>query len=160
MERGISILVWDQDDPLTVKRVTEAIEEYQSVVIPCSSAEVLLFAIQHETVDVVILNLQKPFERAFHLLSQIKTKVPQVEVIFVSRFDDEARWVWMEVIQRGAYEFLPKPVEVPELKRILVHAAEKHHPLKLRTRSPAESVKDLTVKGHRRKAASGGKEDQ
>ena len=91
MELGISILVWDQDDALTVKRVTEAIEEYQSLVIPCSSAEALLFAIQHKTVDLVILNLQKPFEKAFHLLSQIRTKAPQVEVIFVSRFDDEAR---------------------------------------------------------------------
>jgi len=102
----------------------------------------------------------KPFERAFHLLSQIKTKVPQVEVIFVSRFDDEARWIWIEVIQRGAYEFLPKPLEVPELKRLLVQAAQKHHPLKLRKRPPAESVKELAANGRRRKAASGGKEDQ
>src|SRR5262245_31316732 len=154
MERVLSILVWDQDDPLTVKRVTEAIEEHQSVVIPCSSAEALPFAIQHMTVDLVILNLQKPFERAFQVLSQIKTQAPEVEVIFVSRFDDEARWVWMEVIQRGAYEFLPKPLEVPELKRLLVQATEKHHPLKLRKRPPAESVKDLTAKGRKRKAAS------
>src|SRR5262245_4102261 len=161
MKRGVSILVWDQDDLLTVKRVTEAIEEYESVVIPCSSAAALLFTIQHKTVDVVILNLQKPFEKAFSLLSQIKAQAPQVEVIFVSRFDHEERWVWMEIIQRGAYEFLPKPLAVPELKRLLVQAAEKHHhPLKLRKRRPAESGKDLTAKGHRKKGASAGKEDR
>ena len=139
MEQAVSLLVWDQDDPLTAKKVTEAIEGYQSVVIPCSSAAVLLSAIQHKTVDVVILNLQKPFEKAFHLLAEIKTKAPHVEVIFVSRFDKEALWRWMEVIQRGAYEFLPKPLDVPGLKRLLVQVAEKHHPVKLRKRPAAEN---------------------
>jgi DNA-binding response OmpR family regulator len=89
MQHAVCILVWDLDDPLTVKRVTEAVEAYQSAVIPCSSAEGVLFAIQHKTVDVVILSLQKPFKKAFNLLSEIKTKASQVEVIFVSEFDDD-----------------------------------------------------------------------
>ena len=37
MEQSFSILVFDQDDPSTLKNVTEAIQEYQSVVLPCSS---------------------------------------------------------------------------------------------------------------------------
>jgi DNA-binding NtrC family response regulator len=155
MQQAVSILVWDQDDPLTVQRVAETIDEYQSVVIPCSSVEAILYTLQHKTVDVVILNLQKPFESTFHLLSEIKTKAPQVEVVFVSPFDDETRWVWIETIQRGAYEFLPKPLDLPELKRILVQATEKHHPLKLRKRPPAESVKDMTSKTRKRTASPG-----
>ena len=155
MQQNISILVLDQEDPLTAKKVTEAIEEYQSLVIPCSSAEAILFTIQHKTVDVVILNLQKPFENAFHLLSEIKAKAPHTEVIFVSKFDNEALWVWMEVIQHGAYEFLPKPLDLPELKRILVQATEKHHPVTLRKRPPADSVKDLTAKARKRTGSSG-----
>ena len=154
MQQNISILVLDLDDPFTAKKVTEAIEEYQSVVLPCSSAEAILFTIQHKTVDVVILNLQKPFEKAFHLLSEIKAKAPHAEVIFVSPFDDETRWIWIETIRRGAYEFLPKPLDLPELKRILVQATEKHHPMKLRKRPPAESVKDVTAKARERKAFS------
>lgn len=155
MQETVSILVWDQDDPLTVKRVTEAIEEYQSTVVPCSSPKAVLFTLQHKTVDVVILNLQKPFGNAFDLLSEIKTKAPNVEAIFVSPFDDETRWVWIEAIQRGAYEFLPKPLDLAELKRILVHATEKHHPVKLRKRPPAESLKDLPTKARKRKTSSG-----
>jgi DNA-binding NtrC family response regulator len=150
---GVSILVWDQDDPLTVKGVTEAIDEYQSVLIPCSSAEAILFNLQHKAVDVVILNLQKPFKDAFDLLSEIKTEAPQAEVIFVSPFDDETRWLWIEAIQRGAYEFLPKPLDLPELKRILVQATEKHHPMKLLKRPPAESWRDVTAR--KRKGSSG-----
>ena len=80
----------------------------------------------------MVLNLQKPFEQAFRFLSEIKTKAPKVEVIFVSPFDEEARWVWIEAIQRGAYEFLPKPLDLGDLKRILVQVTEKHHPIKLR----------------------------
>ena len=140
MEQAVSILVWDQDDPLTVKEVAEAMQEYQSVVIPCSSAKAIVFTIQHKTVDVVILSLQEPFENAFDLLSEIKTKAPQVEVIFVSPFNDETLPVWMETIQRGAYEFLPKPLDLLELNHLLVRATEKHHPVKLRKRPPAESV--------------------
>ena len=154
MSETIAILVLDQDDPLTAKRVTEAIDDYQSVVIPCSSPEAILFTIQHKTVDVVILSLQQPFEKAFHLLSAIKATAAQVEVIFVSRFDDETLWIWTEAIRRGAYEFLPKPLDLRELKRILIQVTEHHHPLKLRKLPPAASIKDLTPKAHKRKAFS------
>jgi DNA-binding NtrC family response regulator len=150
MEQSFSILVFDQDDPSTLKNVTEAIQEYQSVVLPCSSGEAVLFAIQHRAVDAVILNLQKPFEQAFRFLAQIKTKAPKVEVIFVSPFDDETRWLWIEAIQRGAYEFLPKPLDLLELKRILIQATEKHHPVKFRKLPPAESVKDLTTRARKK----------
>jgi len=145
MEQSFSILVFDQDDPSTLKNVTEAIQEYQSVVLPCSSAEAVLFAIQHRAVDAVILNLQKPFEQAFRFLAQIKTKAPKVEVIFVSPFDEETRWPWIEAIQRGAYEF-----DLLELKRNLLQATEKHHPVKFRKFPPAESMKDLTAKARKR----------
>jgi DNA-binding NtrC family response regulator len=132
--------------------VAEAIEAYQSVVITCLSAEALLFTLQRRRVDVVILSLQKPFEEAFHLLNKIKTNASQAEVIFVSEFDDETRWIWMEAIQCGAYEFLPKPLDLSELQRILVQATERHHPVKFRKRPPAQSVKDLTSAAHKGKA--------
>jgi hypothetical protein len=53
-------------------------------------------------------------------------------------FDDETRWVWIETIQSRAYEFLPKSLDLPELKRIFVQATE-NHPMKLQKRPPAES---------------------
>ena len=151
LPQAVSILVWDQDDPWTVHKVGEAVEEYQSIVKPCSSAAGLLSTLQHKAVDVVILNFQKPLENAFQLLSEIQAKAPQVEVIFVAPFDDdETRWLWTETIQRGAYEFLPKPLDPPELNRVLVQAIEKHHPMQPRKRPPAESVRDMTPKARKR----------
>ena len=154
MEQPVSVLILDQDDALTARKVAEALEEYQSVVIPCSSPEALLFTVQHKSVDVVILSLQKPFEQTFHLLSEMKTKAPRVDVIFISKFDPETLWIWVEAIRRGAYEFLPKPLDLPELKCILVQATAKHHPLKLRKRPPAESIKGVTAKAQKRKPSS------
>ena len=156
MPQAVSILIWDQEDPWTAHTVAEAIQEYQSIVIPCSSAAAILFTLQHNTVDVVILDLQKPLQDTFQLLSQIQAKAPHVEVIFVSRFDDdETRWAWTETIRRGAYEFLPKPLDPLELSRVLVQATEKHHPIQLRKRPPAASVRDLTAKARKAKASSG-----
>jgi DNA-binding response OmpR family regulator len=77
MPQAVSILVWDQDDPWTVHRVAKAIEEYQSVVIPCSSAAAVLFTLQHKTVDAGILNLQKPLQDTFQLLSEIQAQAPK-----------------------------------------------------------------------------------
>jgi DNA-binding NtrC family response regulator len=156
LPQAVSILVWDQDDPCTVHKVGEAVEEFKSVVRPCSSAAGLLSTLQHKAVDVVILNLQKPLQNAFQLLSEIQVKAPQVEVIFVAPFDDdETRWAWTETIRRGAYEFLPTPLDHSELRRVLVQATEKHHPIQLRKRPPAESVRDLTAKSRKAKASSG-----
>jgi DNA-binding NtrC family response regulator len=92
-------------------------------------------------VDVAVLNLSRPFEKSFRLLAEIQSKASQTEVIFVAQFDEQMLRAWMEVIQRGAYEFLPKPFDREELKHHVVNAAEKHHPVELRKRPPSESVK-------------------
>jgi len=155
MEYMISVAVFDPEDPITVESVTEALREYQAAVIPCASGEALHAAIAHQPVDVVVLKLEKPFEPAFSLLSEIQRKAPQAEVIFVAQFDDEIRWAWMEVIQRGAYEFLPKPFDQGDLKHYVVSAVEKHHPVEQRKRPRAESVKHLNATSTNRASAAG-----
>ena len=42
------------------------------------------------------------------------------------------RWAWMEVIQRGAYEFLPKPFGREDLEHYVVQAVERHGPVERR----------------------------
>jgi DNA-binding NarL/FixJ family response regulator len=126
----LSVLVMDED-PLTLKTVEEAVREYYSVVQQCSSPEAVVNTVLHDLpIDVILLDLQKPFEKAFDLLSELRAKAPQTETVFVSKFDDED--LWIEAIQRGAFDMSPKPLELPELRRILLLAAGKHHPVRAR----------------------------
>src|SRR5437879_1801139 len=131
MQEILSVLVADQE-PSTLTKVTDAIKDYPSKVVCCWSQDAVLDTLlQNQTVDVVLLDLQQPFEKSFELLSDLKAMAPQAEVVFISRFDEEKLWV--EAVQRGAYDFLAKPLDSSELKRILLQATEKHHPVKTRT---------------------------
>src|SRR5262245_23239471 len=116
MRHIFSVIVFAPSDPTTLQSVTDALTDDRSVIIPCGSENVLWAALQRQRIDVVILNLEQPFEHAYRLLSEIQTKAPQAEVIFVAEFDPEIFSAWMDVIHRGAYEFLPKPFDPDELR--------------------------------------------
>jgi DNA-binding NtrC family response regulator len=103
---------------------------------------------------VVILGLSKPFDTCLSVLNKIKAIAPHVEVIFVSLFDDESLWLWIEVIQRGAYEFLPKPLDALELQRVLIQATQKHHPVTELKMPPAESITNHSNKVPKSRASS------
>ena len=64
-------------------------------------------------------------------------------MIFVAPFDNDTLWAWMEVIQRGAYEFLPKPFDMEEIRYHFIQVSRKHHSLSLRKLPPVGFAKDL-----------------
>ncbi len=131
MENAISIMVVDRDQA-TAEAVAQAIKEYPFQVLRCWSIDAVLDTVlQNKSVDLVLLDLQQPFAKTFDLLSELKNMAPQAEIVFVSRFDDEKPWI--EAVQRGAYDFLPKPLDLLELKRVLIQAAEKHRAVRVKT---------------------------
>jgi DNA-binding NtrC family response regulator len=89
----------------------------------------VLSTLDEQHIDAVVIGFQEPFKETFKLLSQIKVQANQAEVVFLSKLDHETLWVWIEAIQCGAYEFLPKPVDLVDLQRVLRRAAEKWHPV-------------------------------
>ena len=90
---------------------------------------------------------EQAFDEDFRTLAEVQIKAPHAEVIFVAQFDDEMLRGWMEVIQRGAYEFLPKPLDREELKHHLLRATEKHHPVDPRKRLYATSTHSASAAG-------------
>ena len=144
----IGVAVFAPHDPVTVRSVKDALHEYQSVVIPCESRQAMQAAMMQQRMDVLVLKLSKPFDEDFRTLSEVQVKAPEAEVIFVAQFDDDLLRDWVEVIQRGAYEFLPKPLDREELKHHLVRATEKHHPVDPRKREFATSTKSVSAGGN------------
>jgi DNA-binding NtrC family response regulator len=70
--------------------------------------------------DAIVIELFSPVEIFFDLIPTIKARSPHTEVIFISRLADED--LWIESIQRGAYDLLPKPLDRNELQRIVTNA--------------------------------------
>lgn len=64
-------------------------------------------------VDVALINLENPLEVFFELIPHIKSLMPDIEVICISKLAEER--LWMESIQRDAYDLLPQPMEKSEL---------------------------------------------
>jgi DNA-binding NtrC family response regulator len=141
MQRAALIMVVDSD-PLTAEKVTEATRDYLCEVVAYSSLESMLEALdkKNPVVDVIVLNLERPFEEAFELLPKLKTRFPETEIVFLTRFDDETLWV--EAIQRGAYDLLPRPLDPVELSRILLCAVERHQTVLTIKRAAPSSITD------------------
>ena len=139
MQDAISVVIVDCE-PRTAERDSQATAAYLTKITAYASVSLMLEALAEGTsIDVIVLNLERPFEEAFDLLPSLKAKLPNVEIVFVTRFDDETLWV--EAIQRGAYDLLPRPIDVSELARILLHAVEKHRGrLRVMKRPPSQSV--------------------
>jgi DNA-binding NtrC family response regulator len=122
MQNAISVAIVDSE-PRMIEEAVHAIAAYRPKIAIYPSISLILEA-STATTDVIILNLERPFEETFKFIPRLKAKLPSVEIVFITRFDEESLWV--EAIQRGAYDLLPKPIDVSELERILLHATEKH----------------------------------
>jgi DNA-binding response OmpR family regulator len=57
--------------------------------------------------DAWIIELKHPVETCFDLVATIRSNCPLVEVVILSRLTEEE--LWIESMQRGAYDFLAKP---------------------------------------------------
>jgi DNA-binding NtrC family response regulator len=146
MQRAALFMVVDSD-PVTAQKVITATQDYPSEVVAYSSLGSMLEALDdNPAVDVIVLNLERPFERMFELLPDLKARFPKTEIVFVTRFDDESLWV--EAIQRGAYDLVPRPLDPLELSRILISAGERHRTIKAPKKPPADSIRANRAKAY------------
>ena len=81
------------------------------------------FRLEGGPFDVIVINFSSSTKADFDLLAVIQREDPLARVIFLSRLADES--LWIESIQRGAYDFLPKPLDQQEFRRILNNAIQK-----------------------------------
>ena len=120
--RNLLVIGADAEDRVTVTDVLEA-DAYEIVFCDSLDSEDAGL-LDGKPFDACIIELSHPVEICFDLLATIKRKYPLSEVIILSRLADED--LWIESIQRGAYDFLPKPLDRKEIRRIVVNAIEKN----------------------------------
>jgi DNA-binding NtrC family response regulator len=112
----LSISVLD-DDPTLVEITTEMMERAGFQATGTSDPHEALKSIRNDRNHVVLSDIQMPFMDGFQFLDKALQLEPAAHIILVTGHYslDSA----IEAIKRGAYDYLPKPLEYPRLLKTL-----------------------------------------
>ena len=111
-------------DPEDRDTFSDALQAEAYEVVFCDSLDPRDQRLLDRPFDACIIELDDSVERCFDLLATIKRNCPLTEVIILSRLADEQ--LWIESIQRGAYDFLSKPPDWQDFLRIVKNLVEKN----------------------------------
>jgi two-component system response regulator AtoC/two-component system nitrogen regulation response regulator NtrX len=116
-----SILIVDDDGTARygMRRVLE--DSYR--VLEAESAAAARRSIAAENPDLLLLDIEMPEESGLDLLHELKAQDKSPAVIMITAYGSEK--IAVEAMKSGAYDYLPKPFEVDEL-RLVVEKALAH----------------------------------
>lgn len=107
-------LVAIDDDPASLELVTAALEQDGLEILATEDAERGLEIIRRQRPQIVLVDLVMPKLSGLEVLDQIMELDPSVEVILITaHYSTESA---VQAIQRGASDYLNKPVSIPELR--------------------------------------------
>jgi DNA-binding NtrC family response regulator len=116
-----SILIVD-DDPTARYGMRRALEDRYEV-FEAESAAVARKALAEKETDLILLDIEMPQESGLELLRDLKAGERSPTVIMITAYGSEK--VAVEAMKSGAYDYLPKPFEVDELRLVVAKAFEK-----------------------------------
>jgi two-component system nitrogen regulation response regulator GlnG len=120
--------VWVVDDDSSIRWVLEKALNQADIDNECfEDGERLLERLEREQPDVIISDIRMPGIDGLELLSHINSRHPDLPVIITTAHSDLESAV--ASYQRGAFEYLPKPIDIDEVvnitQRALAQAIEK-----------------------------------
>jgi DNA-binding NtrC family response regulator len=119
----LSVFVLDDDSPL-VDITTEMLRRVGFQVFGTSDPEEVLDAVRSGQARVVISDIQMPVMDGFQFLEKALQIEGDVQVILVTgQYSLDSA---IEAIKRGAYDYLPKPLEYKRLLKTLDELARAH----------------------------------
>lgn len=115
-EAGTILIVDDEPDVLNV--LTDIVSAFGYRVIPRPDAESALDVIREEArIDLVITDLRMPGMSGIDLASHVKKALPSVPVILLTAYGSVESYI--QTRSRGVFEYINKPVQSKELRRIV-----------------------------------------
>ena len=97
-------------------------EGYQPVI--ANNAEEGLRKVQAESPDIVLLDVRLPGMSGLDALKEIKALQPDSIVIVMTAYDDVETTI--QAMQRRAFDFIAKPIDLDQVKSILERATNMH----------------------------------
>ena len=129
--------IWIVDDDQSIRFVLErALAREQLQVRTFSSPKEVLAALDHESPQVLVSDIRMPGGSGIDLLSQVKGRLPGLPVIVMTAFSDLDSAV--QAFQGGAFEYLPKPFDLPKAVELIRRAVEEAERESISDSAPAE----------------------
>jgi two-component system nitrogen regulation response regulator GlnG len=115
--------IWIVDDDHSIRFVLEkALAREQFSVRSFASAREVLAALDDEEPQVMVSDIRMPGGSGIDLLSKVKARLPGLPVIIMTAYSDLDSAV--SAFQGGAFEYLPKPFDVPKAVELIRRAVE------------------------------------
>ena len=115
--------VWIVDDDQSIRWVLErALSREGFDVRAFGSARDCLSALDLDSPQVLVSDIRMPGESGIELLQQVKQRRPGMPVIIMTAFSDLDSAV--SAFQGGAFEYLPKPFDLPKAIELIRRAVE------------------------------------
>jgi DNA-binding NtrC family response regulator len=124
-----------------------ALERWGYAVLTASQGHAALALMRESAVDMVISDLRMPGLSGEELVGKLKAEWPEVPVVVISAYGGPRHIV--EVIKKGAEDYLAKPFSDEDLEVVVFKALEKHRLLleNLRLRQELEKGSSSTLVG-------------
>ena len=112
------------DDELSMREFLSILLEREGYQVDVAdSAQDALRMIETSLFDLVISDVQMPGLTGIELLSKIKAVSADTVVLMITAFSTAEQAV--EAMKLGAYDYIPKPFKIDEVKLLIKHALEK-----------------------------------
>ncbi len=130
--------VWVVDDDQSIRFVLEkALAREQLAVRSFANARDVLAALEaDEQPQVLVSDIRMPGGSGLELLSKVKARLPGLPVIVMTAYSDLDSAV--SAFQGGAFEYLPKPFDVPKAVELIQRALDESLREAEQTAAPAE----------------------
>jgi two-component system nitrogen regulation response regulator GlnG len=115
--------IWIVDDDQSIRFVLEkALAREDLAVRSFTNPRDVLAAMQNEMPQVLVSDIRMPGGSGIELLTKVKTQHPSLPVIIMTAYSDLDSAV--SAFQGGAFEYLPKPFDVPKAVELIRRALE------------------------------------
>ncbi len=113
---GKKILLVD-DDENSLRGLAEILREDGFVVEEYSSPLDALAAVRERSFDIMLTDLLMPHMTGVDLLDEAKKIRPEMSVVLITAYGETESY--LDAMNKGAVEYLNKPIDYEELTRVL-----------------------------------------
>ena len=115
--------IWVVDDDQSIRFVLEkALAREQFAVRSFASPREVLKAMEDDSPQVLVSDIRMPGGSGIELLAEVKQRHPGLPVIIMTAYSDLDSAV--SAFQGGAFEYLPKPFDVPKAVELIRRAVD------------------------------------